>query len=877
MRLAREDEDPRVRRAAIEHVDDLDAVFALCDDDHPEVADGARQRWVSLLSTFPEDQCLAVVERLTDAPLLTRVAQMADSVNARLASIARIDNTDTLTLLLESENHTLVHQACVSRLANAETLERIHKRFLDKDKNVARIAREKLQAIKVERQQHEAVARRCETLLESFEKLAKGTLDDIVERRLTVLEEEWEALVNAESPEDREKANAYRERIEALCAQCRELIRTIPEERASAERAGAAVVAELDAIRQRLCESDASLDALQEDLQRIRSAWPGLAQEHSLSRSYRESIAMLENLVEQYERCKQLAVGGGIETLRARLGNVAWPDPFKAPASLQQARQELERLVAEQAEHKERERTQVTELEDRLSKLESALADGHLKSARKLHGNITRRLDTATFEVSRKQKDHFAKLSQQLRELRDWQGFVTTPKRTALCESMEALHEDASVHPIEKAKAIKDLQDQWKNLGPSDSRESQQLWSRFKRAADQAYAPCAEFFQQQRSLREQNLAERQKICDSLETFLRDNDWDHADWKAVSDIVSRARREWRSYDDIPRSARNRIQTRFTRVLKQLEGKLKSEQERNHALKSALTERLDQLLAEEDASLDVLISEAKRAQREWKDIGLTDRRTDQKLWKAFRERCDRIFAKREETTRHQQEVVENAATEARSICQRLRTLVESNEIDKQSLNQLTSQFEQIRLGKPEERIRKEFKHQCWQAQKALEELALASRRQVLDEIRRKGRICQQLEQGDIEPEQADCAWESETELDPDILTALAARKSATNPTDQVLSANRKTAELLCVRAEILAELSSPADAQSLRMEYQVERLNRELSQGIKETRTPAEQFEDIVIEWYCLGPVPDPADLQLRFSQAEEKLLPAAASS
>lgn len=863
-----------MRRAAIEHLDDTDVLLALCDDDHPEVADGARHRWVSLLATFPEEHGLALVERLTDAPLLTRVAQIAESVDARLASIRRIGNTDTLTRLLESENHTLVHQACVSRLADAETLERVHKRFLDKDKNVARIAREKLQAIKVERQQHEAIAQRCEALLDSFEKLARGTHDDIVERRLTVLEEEWDALVNAESPEDREKANAHRERIETLRAQCRELIRAIPEERANEEGAGAAVVVELDTIRQQLYESDASLDALQENLQRLRSAWPGLAQEHSLSRSYRESIAMLENLVEQYERCKQLPTGVDIETLKVRLGNIAWPDAFKAPESLQHAREELERLIAEHAEHKERERKQAAELEDRLSKLENALAEGHLKSARKLHSNITRRLDLANFDVSRKQKDRFTKLSQQLRELRDWQGFVTTPKRTALCESMEALRDDLAMHPTERAKAIKDLQDQWKNLGPSDSRESQQLWSRFKRAADQAYAPCAEFFQQQRRIREQNLAERQKICDSLETFFRENDWEHADWKAVSDIVSRARREWRSYEDIPRSARNRIQTRFIKVLKQLEAQLKSEQDRNHALKSALTERLDELLAQEDASLGVLIAEAKRAQREWKDIGITDRRTDQKLWKAFRERCDRIFGKREETTRHEQEVVENAAIEARSICHKLRTLVESNEIDKQSLNQLSTQFEQIRLGKPEEHIRKEFKNQYRQAQKALEQLALASHRQVMDEIRRKGRICQQLEQGEIAPEQADCAWESEVELDPDIVAALAARKSATNPTDQALSANRKAAELLCVRAEILAELSSPADAQSLRMQYQVERLNRELSQGIKETRTPTQQFEDILVDWYCLGPVPDAADLQLRFSQAEEKLLPAA---
>jgi hypothetical protein len=53
--------------------------------------------------------------------------------------------------------------------------------------------------------------------------------------------------------------------------------------------------------------------------------------------------------------------------------------------------------------------------------------------------------------------------------------------------------------------------------------------------------------------------------------------------------------------------------------------------------------------------------------------------------------------------------------------------------------------------------------------------------------------------------------------------------------------------------------------------VERLNRELSKGQKETRTPAQQLHDLLVEWYCLGPLPNGTDeLRLRFQLAEEKL-------
>ncbi|MFT4852508.1 MAG: exonuclease SbcC, partial [Bacteroidia bacterium] len=82
---------------------------------------------------------------------------------------------------------------------------------------------------------------------------------------------------------------------------------------------------------------------------------------------------------------------------------------------------------------------------------------------------------------------------------------------------------------------------------------------------------------------------------------------------------------------------------------------------------------------------------------------------------------------------------------------------------------------------------------------------------------------------------------------------------------------TAQALCVRIELLAGLDSPPEAQQRRMQYQVERLKRELSQGIKETRTPDEQLREIQIAWYCLGSLSSGSEnLFTRFQHAEAKL-------
>ena len=80
-----------------------------------------------------------------------------------------------------------------------------------------------------------------------------------------------------------------------------------------------------------------------------------------------------------------------------------------------------------------------------------------------------------------------------------------------------------------------------------------------------------------------------------------------------------------------------------------------------------------------------------------------------------------------------------------------------------------------------------------------------------------------------------------------------------------------ERLCIRLEILAGMDSPPESQQARMAYQVERLNKELSKGQKETRTIAEQIEEIQVLWYSEVTNKDSQNLSKRFSIAEARLM------
>lgn len=67
---------------------------------------------------------------------------------------------------------------------------------------------------------------------------------------------------------------------------------------------------------------------------------------------------------------------------------------------------------------------------------------------------------------------------------------------------------------------------------------------------------------------------------------------------------------------------------------------------------------------------------------------------------------------------------------------------------------------------------------------------------------------------------------------------------------LAANQAALRLLCVRAELIAGIPSPAEDTELRREYQMQRLVQSMQGG--QRVTPAE-LHDLVLEWIEVGPV------------------------
>ena len=144
--------------------------------------------------------------------------------------------------------------------------------------------------------------------------------------------------------------------------------------------------------------------------------------------------------------------------------------------------------------------------------------------------------------------------------MNDWQSFAIEPKLIELCEAMEKLISD-DAKPDKKAKLISTLQNQWKELGHADVSDTH--WDRFKLAADQAYEPCAVFFEERKATQKANLALREPLIGKVETLYQETDWsDSPDWKQIDRELRDISNDWRAVKNVEPNAGKKQWQKFS---------------------------------------------------------------------------------------------------------------------------------------------------------------------------------------------------------------------------------------------------------------------------------------------------------------------------
>ena len=751
------------------------------------------------------------------------------------------DETKLLELAISAPTAPL-RKAAAERVRSREATEQLLKQAKGKDKNVYKIAKATLDTFKAEDAELAQKHQHLESLCIDAERLAKRGFDHLFTHKFTTLEENWQKA-SADSTQE------LTQRFDTAIAKCQAIIDDeIAKSKAAAlaEQQAKAAVSGITAASQAVLAHISSLLAASEITdETIASTQQGIEAQHATVREFIQNNVSEDDSLKQSQKQAEIAFiktkeaalnvvevsaqTGSIQSLLATLDSGAAPQD-KAIEQVLSAAKKVTGLQSTDIDHaamkltawrdaraqqEKANKALIREVSELIRKANIAANSGQVRRARGIYKELCEKhvaLEPKPAHIVSK----LEALEETMNKLGDWHEFAVTPKKEALIEKMNALH-NSSLAPDDLADKIHDLQDEWKLLCKGGQNQDEALWEAFQQSADIAFAPCKEHFQAQAQMREKNAEERRKLISELDSYHQNYNWEQANWKDVEHTLRVAKDAWKTLWPVPRSEQKELQAAFDATLDKIYAPMNDAYERVKQKKEqliTLAKKAAELPDPKQAAEDI-----KALQNQWKQAGRTFRKADQQLWQQFRATCDKVFEKRQaifdEANAQKQEKLQQGDT----LIASLKTILAK---DGESLQTSSSEIEQLRTDfyaieeLPKNQL-SQFENTLRAIDKKIADFRQTREAQSYRTLLALHASISAAKQAGSELDTLKASVES-AYLPGGTKDALLALIASDNQTDDAENALR----LLCVRAEIANGKDSPGSDKALRMKYQVEAL-------------------------------------------------------
>ena len=882
LNLAENDSNLSVRVKIISKLSNSEQLIALHKKSKPDTLPIIEQRLYELANA----QSLTLFDLILDINLLKEMIIKSDKPDSFIRGLARIEDPEALFEIASLSKTNKIRQAAAELIESELLLARLATISKSKDKSVYQIVKAKLAKHKANQQAQATLSESIEKLLQTTEEHARTESSKLYEAKFDSLLARWAPLKHSANSTQQHRFDV----ASAICAEKKQQLineKSKKEENEKIIQAGGdeqeATLFTLSSTLNRFRESPAShldISALDALIKTQETRWIEATRQVKVEKSQNKHYQLLMTELRQYfaalqsfsSLCDEIEpiitivksptkdqnrFEQSTNKLKSILRQINWPDTYAQPALITRCKEAL----GYSAEIKQQLAADTKAIQRKISLLiddmDKALEDKQIKQSHKIHKDIQRLLSQIGAKQSEIFHNQLSLRVKQLNELRDWQGYASTPRQQALCDAMERIAEK-NIEPRDKADQIKSMQKEWKQLGGASD---QALWTRFKAAADNAYLPCKAFFDEQNTLKQTNIEKRIKLISQLNEFIQSNDWTQTDWKAVETINRQARLEWKEAYPVDFKANKALQGQFNNLLKSFDEQLDNQRNENIALKIEIIDKAKALVALEP--IDEAINQAKALQQDWQKVGITPHKQDREAWKTYRAICDQIFARRDEAKNLRKQEINASIEHSTNYCNDIKAFADS--VQTLSLSEMTSGLSSFRKKykeipslprKQSEELQSRFESALNIIKQAI---SVQENKQVLqewDEISRKSTLCRSYyynektkQDQDQDQKTIDAAFDSRINLPKATETALKSLwisvKAGSLKSETIIDIEK--ARSLCIACEVAAGLESPEEDKALRMQLQVNRLTIGMSSN-SEHQSRESQLNDLLLDWY-----------------------------
>lgn len=831
--IARTDVDAGVRLAALRRLNQYEAwrERSTADAD-ASLRQTARTAYLAMLvgngsGVPPLDRRIAELDTLS-AEELERLAIDAADGELRGAALARVTRTSLLIDVAVADADAKLRQIALDRITDVDALARVAERTRKTDKLVSRLARERVEALRIAAGDRETIEARAKLCCERIEALLARPRSERASE-LLALEPLW-SEVAAKAPkllrERYESTLAFLKSDTAEAAAQRERLRELRERIDAALADKAAPVATLEAL---VVEAHAAIAATAPELPE------------------REKAEALVGRLAQ--RIAQAAVAPP-EPVPAP---VVEPEPPTAEEVLAKAHLEaaLARTAADKQKHEEQQKALRRNLDELVIELEGQLEAGDLAAALATQARVQGVLDGLP-PIARHDK-RLANAQARHAELKRWQRWSNNERRKALCEELEALAA-ASLHPDAVANRIRDARQEWQALDASEGGESNPFGKRFHALCSQMLKPAQGYFAKRDELRKTAQQDIETQLTAWEAPPAEGE--AVDWNALSAKRRDVSAALRTLDGVEPRARKVLAQRLKGIVAAIDARLDAHASDVEAAKRRLIADAERNAANADPL--AAAREVRDLQARWKTIGNGRRRTDEAQWKEFRAHCDAVFGKLDANRREREQRDADAKQSAIDTVAALEQLASDADAPRAARRDIEARWSE--LG-----VRDRELERRWQsAQESLDRQARDAerrRRQAAfhDALARLA-LCETVEGGaaDGAPER----WDALGAAPEPAASALKTRfDAAISGTPRAFGDDEAARDLL-VELEFVGAIETPEHDRKRRMDLQVARLSRRMSGGAAQV-SPRDELVALLARWVEAGAAP--VEMRERFAR------------
>ena len=636
----------------------------------------------SALATLAQPELAQPVLAAPDCPdaIRAEIALHAQDPELWRVAIDAIGDEGTLAEIAVKAAHAPVRLAAAERVHGPEALRVLADAANDKDRGVARIARQRLRTIA-----HRAAAgAEADALLEQANALVDQPgpiLTAAVE-----LDRRWKALDLAHDQERRarweEVETRMRERFDREHASQRahaQLEQRVNDWLASLREIPAAdalpaLRAEFDALQAEATDAGDSAA-----LARLEPGASQLAHFEEMAPAF----AAAEALVLEAE---DLAAGTPIDDAQLPARWQALALAARTPAltrrfeaailQIEQRRLAVARAAQQQqGEAKHR-------LHGLLHEAEQALAAGQLQQARAAV-DAARSLKPEAGTLPKPSERRMSRVLQQLGELEQWEQFGQQSARVQLCEQAEALLAQPPA-PAAAAREVQRLRAEWKTLDQQFAGVPRPLWKRFDEACEKVYAPAARHFAELSAQHKEARRLREEFVAAAAARAPELLGEPHDWRAMENWLRETDSAWRgpTMGSVEPGAWKKLDARMKAALAPVREALAKTREQARQEREALiaqAQALGDKAQERDAP-----SKVKALQSDWQAHAKArplPRRDEQALWERFRAACNAVFDARQGARKEADERRHAEWRALEQLCEQLEQLARSEDEDAQ----------------------------------------------------------------------------------------------------------------------------------------------------------------------------------------------------